>query len=91
MSERKNSMIVVAGTKIFKKTLGYSKALISCEQCQYSTHWEYLRCREWITACFIPIIPLPSKEVFCCPECGFGIKLNKYNEHRILPLINPLK
>lgn len=81
-------MIVLFGSKVFKKSLGHSKELIHCEECKYSTHWAYLRCRTWFTLYYIPLIPYSSKKVFCCPECGYGIKVNQYNEHRIMPLIH---
>ncbi len=81
-------MLVVFGTRVFKKKLGHSRELIHCENCKYSTHWEYLRRRNWLALYYIPLIPLPSKEVFCCPECGFGVQVDQGNQHKILPMIN---
>ena len=76
-------MLIVYGTRTFRKNLGVSKSLVKCEFCGREAKWQYNRFRKWGTLYWIPLFPMKTHYLFHCPECEHGIEIPENNFYRI--------
>lgn len=81
-------MLITFGTLTKEIKLGRSKKMIKCEHCGNIAYWSYIHIKQYSTIYSIPILPLPSRKVFRCPTCSFGVQVTKSNIHTVLPYIN---
>lgn len=80
-------MMIISGTKIFKREKGVTTNKYYCENCKTESHWHLMNLWSWFTFFFIPIFPYYRKKVLVCPVCNYGIKVTKKNRDEILEQI----
>ena len=61
--------MIIYGTKIFNKILGYFGLEHECENCHKKIYSRLLKSNRWIHIMFIPLIPIGAKYKKICPYC----------------------
>ena len=77
-------MLVVYGTHVFTKFLGYFGQPEECAQCHKKYKKSMVRVKRWAHLEFIPIFPCGSSYFYSCPICGFGTELKKKDGKAII-------
>lgn len=79
-------MIIIWGSRVMDKTLGYSGIRYQCSNCNNASQYRIFRRRKWFTLFWIPIFPFSSEYYICCPICNFGQKISKEEAEKQLAM-----
>jgi hypothetical protein len=80
-------MIIIGWTKKGKR----ERPLLDthCYQCRKETTWDWFRLTDWLSAYFIPVVPMKNEHLLACRGCGDQLKLAK-DEVRGIKRLNQL-
>jgi len=69
-------MIIIFGTAHKSKR---ERPLIDtyCFQCKRSTTWDWYKVTEWLSAFFIPVLPIRDEHFLVCSSCGDQLQMEK--------------
>lgn len=73
-------MLIIYGTKDFKRVKGRSTKYIHCQNCGMDSQWQLTNVWTWFTLYYIPLFPVWKKKMLFCPSCSCGIKIGKKNQ-----------
>lgn len=68
-------MIIIYGTKVFTKHMGYFGEKVRCESCQNEYPNAYVKFSTWVHLCYIPLFPVKKIYYKMCPICSSGVEL----------------
>jgi len=60
-----------------------------CYQCKREVTWDWFRVTEWMSAFFVPVLPLKSEHFLVCPACRDRVRL-KTDELRSIKRLRQL-
>lgn len=69
-------MIIIFGTAHKSKR---ERPLIDtyCFECKRPTTWDWYKVTEWMSAFFIPVLPIRDEHFLVCSHCGDQLQMNK--------------
>lgn len=69
-------MIIIFGTSHKSKR---ERPLIDtyCYECKRVTTWDWYKVTEWMSAFFIPVLPVRDEHFLVCSQCGDQLQMNK--------------
>lgn len=76
--------MIICGTRVFTKMLGYVNGTRVCQQCNYAGKLMVKREILWITLFWIPILPIWFGYYVVCPNCNIKYKVKR---KEVLPLL----
>ncbi|MBP5402265.1 MAG: zinc-ribbon domain-containing protein [Treponema sp.] len=77
-------MLIVYGTKVFKKDLGEYQKSGTCPNCNYKINLHVIRVMKWATLYWIPLIPYSIKRYKICPICNAAAEITKQEAEDLL-------
>ncbi len=80
-------MVILYGTKNFKRQKGLSRNHVHCDHCGKDAKWQFVHMWTWFTLFYIPLFPVWRKQMLICPFCNWGIKIDSKNKAAIMPEI----
>lgn len=73
-------MLIIYGTKEFKRVKGRSTKYFHCQNCGMDSQWQLTNVWTWFSLYYIPLFPVWKKKMLFCPNCSCGIKITKKNQ-----------
>lgn len=70
------AMIIIFGTSHKSKR---ERPLIDtyCFECKRTTTWDWYKVTEWISAFFIPVLPVRDEHFLVCSTCGDQLQMDR--------------
>lgn len=76
--------MIIWGTRGFRKFLGATRSVFTCQRCSNTDHWHILEIGRKFTLFFIPLFSY-KRSVYClCPVCAHGSQINPNAIEQIL-------
>ena len=72
-------MVILYGTKKFKRVKGQTRTNYHCTHCGKDSRWQLINLWTWFTLFYIPLLPVNKKRMLICPFCNWGVKINNDN------------
>lgn len=73
-------MVILYGTKKFKRVKGRTVHPVHCQHCGSDSQWHLINLWTWFTLFYIPLFPVRKVRMLICPSCSYGVKINKDNQ-----------
>ncbi len=68
-------MIIIYGTKVFTKNMGYYGEKAQCESCGKEYPYSFVKISTWFHICYIPLFPVKKTYYKMCPVCSAGVEM----------------
>ncbi len=68
-------MIIIYGTKVFTKNMGYYGDKVQCESCGKEYPYSFVKISRWFHICYVPLFPVKKTYYKMCPVCSAGVEM----------------